>query len=166
MIAIFLGEVVLLEMVGVLGLVEDGVLAEEESHLVIEKDLYSVIAEEEEGGVVSAAVLRHCDEPLFLGNATLAALQSLLEGLQDVDLLTHLILHMHFVVLENYFCPLPTAMSSADLLLAAGRVVVFSLIVEDETDEAGVHLIAEPERVTNVHELLYNCTAFAEGAFR
>jgi hypothetical protein len=58
-ILVFLGKVVLLEVVGVLGLEKDVVLAEEEAHLVVEEDLDGVVGEEKHRSVLAAAVLGH-----------------------------------------------------------------------------------------------------------
>jgi hypothetical protein len=81
-----------------------------------------------------------------------------------MNLFADLLLFRQLVMLKHHLCSLPAALSCADLFLAAGGVVVFCLVVEDKTDQAGVHLIAEAQGVTDVHELFDEGTAFTEGA--
>lgn len=81
-------------------------------------------------------------------------------------LFANLLLFRQFVMLEHHFCTLPTALPCANLFLAAGRIVVFGLVVEDKTNQAGVHLISEAQGVTDVYELFNEGTAFTKGTFR
>lgn len=142
-VPIFPRIVILFEVITILGLQKYAVFAQEKAHFVVEEDLHSIVGEQKQGGILTTAVLCNCNEAFFFRRTSLGSLQSLLEGLQDMDLLADFLLLGKLIMRIDYFRPLATPLPCADLLLIARRVKVLRFVIEDEANQPRIHLVPE-----------------------